>query len=146
LNLDLEEIVMDITKRHAAMLSQGLWSLILERIVDRDLWDVEDVKLDNGGGYLTHLVLQLLTRVSPATGPGILLKAFSERWLRLTLNPLTGELHLGEANAVVGSRLEAKLAQASKIASFSPTKLMDNLLMTRSLVRRVHYIPPIKMN
>ena len=71
----------------------------------------------------------------PAMGPGILLKAFSERWLRLSVNSLTGELHLGEANAVVGSRLESKLAQASKIASFSPVKLMDNLLMMRSLVR-----------
>jgi hypothetical protein len=56
---------MDITKRHAAMLSQGLWSLILERIVDRDLWDVEDVKLDNGGGYLTHLSYYNCSHVSP---------------------------------------------------------------------------------
>lgn len=62
------------------------------------------------------------------------MKAFSSRWLRLAVNHLTGELHLGEANAVVGSRLEARLAQASKIATFSAGKLVDNLLMTRSLV------------
>lgn len=136
---------MGITKRHAAMLSEGLWALILERIVNRDLWDAEDVKLDDGGGYLIYLVPQLLIRSTPASSPGILLKAFSERWLRLALNPLTGELHLGEANAVVGSRLEAKLAQASKIASFSPTKLMDNLLMTRSLVGRLQFVSPIRI-
>jgi hypothetical protein len=63
------------------------------------------------------------------------MKAFSSRWLRLAVNHLTGELHLGEANAVVGSRLEARLAQASKIATYSAGKLVDNLLMTRSLVR-----------
>lgn len=65
------------------------------------------------------------------------MKAFATRWLRLAVNHLTGELYLGEANAVVGSRLEAKLAQASKIASVSPNKLVDNLLMTRSLVSGV---------
>lgn len=42
---------MDITKRHAAMLSEGLWSVILEKIIHRDLWDAEDVKFDNGGAY-----------------------------------------------------------------------------------------------
>ncbi|GHJ85111.1 hypothetical protein NliqN6_1513 [Naganishia liquefaciens] len=119
LNLDLEGIVLDITRRHAAMLTQGLWSVITSKIVHGDFWEAEDVKYED-----------------EAMGPGILLKAFSERWLRLSVNSLTGELHLGEANAVVGSRLESKLAQASKIASFSPVKLMDNLLMMRSLFIR----------
>lgn len=135
LNLDLEAIVMDITRRHVAMLSQGLWSVINENIVHRDLWDSEDVKYDEEGTCTDPSTSRVCLQTGVvAMGPGILLKAFSERWLRLALNPLTGELHLGEANAVVGSRLEAKLAQASKIASFSPVKLMDNLLMTRSLV------------
>jgi hypothetical protein len=72
-------------------------------------------------------VLSLILRMqSSETGPCVLLKAFATRWLRLAVNHLTGELYSGEANAAVGSKLEAKLAQASKIATFSPNKLVDN--------------------
>ncbi|KAJ9098285.1 hypothetical protein QFC21_004614 [Naganishia friedmannii] len=108
--LDLEALVIDITKRHVALLTEELKLAIDEKIVHRDLWAATDVKYEVG--------------------------AFSSRWLRLAVNHLTGELHLGEANAVVGSRLEARLAQASKIATFSAGKLIDNLLMTRSLFIR----------
>ncbi|KAJ9119422.1 hypothetical protein QFC24_005655 [Naganishia onofrii] len=117
--LDLEAVVVDITKRHVALLTEELKLAIDEKIVHRDLWAATDVKYEVG-----------------ETGPCVLMKAFSSRWLRLAVNHLTGELHLGEANAVVGSRLEARLAQASKIATYSAGKLVDNLLMTRSLFIR----------
>ncbi|KAJ9110251.1 hypothetical protein QFC19_001654 [Naganishia cerealis] len=117
--LDLESLVIDITKRHVAILTEELKMAIDEKIIHRDLWAATDIKYEDG-----------------ETGPCVLMKAFSSRWLRLSVNHLTGGLHLGEANAVVGSRLEARLAQASKIATFSAGKLVDNLLMTRSLFIR----------
>jgi hypothetical protein len=51
LNLDLEAIVIDITKRHVALLAEGLRSIIEETIIRRDLWDAEDVKYDDGGEH-----------------------------------------------------------------------------------------------
>ena len=52
LNLDLEGIVLDITRRHAAMLTQGLWSVITSKIVHGDLWEAEDVKYEDEGTYI----------------------------------------------------------------------------------------------
>lgn len=41
--------MLDITKRHVALLTDGLRSIIEETIIRRDLWDAEDVKYEDGG-------------------------------------------------------------------------------------------------
>lgn len=69
-----------------------------------------------------------------ASGTAILIRIYGSRWLSVKINPSNGRFDIKEAEIIVGSILEARLAGGAKYANMHPDKLMDVLTSLRTTV------------
>lgn len=64
----------------------------------------------------------------------MVLRIYDERWLKLQINTVTGQLHITEADATIASSVEMRLATSSRLANIHTDKLLDVLINTRTMV------------
>lgn len=68
----------------------------------------------------------------PETGISTLLRIYGTRWLTIQVNATSGRVDIKEAETVVGSVLEARLASGARYANMHPDKLIEVLIALRT--------------